>query len=71
VGASLSRASTRVAREGEEAAARDVLLARIFSRDALRRASACLERIEKADDGPHDELVDLLKEQRRYPTPLM
>jgi acyl-CoA dehydrogenase family protein 9 len=71
VGACLSRASTRMASEGEEAAARDILLARVFSRDALQRARACLERIEKADDGPHDELVDLLKEQRRYPTPLM
>jgi acyl-CoA dehydrogenase family protein 9 len=70
VAAVLSRASTRVAKEGTEAAERDILLARAWCDGTLRGIRRNLAAIRRADDSIHDRVTEALKERGAYFSPL-
>ena len=68
--ACLSRASTRIARDGAGRAARDILLTRRWIDEGRRRVRHELEALEAPADAADDEIAGLLADEGRYPAPL-
>lgn len=68
--ASLSRVSTKIAKEGPERAAREILLTRRYVEEGCRLVRHHLEVVEGVRDGLDDQIAELLKREGRYPVPL-
>jgi len=64
--ASLSRATARLEEAGEEGAARDVKLTRLFTRQAARRLEQLLDQVENNDDSLLDEVSDIAYGDRGF-----
>ncbi len=67
---SLSRTSTRIAAVGAERSANEILLTQRFVQESCARVKRGMEDVETARDGLDDAIVNVLKDEGRYPTPL-
>ena len=66
----LSRASTKIAERGADAAQREILLASRFVEEGRRIVPRELEDVESLRDRLDDDLAELLRDEGRYPAPL-